>query len=86
MTGGGPEGAPSQHASAVPGHSSRATGNPNHSGLPEWPAFDAAKRSTMIFNNACVAKDDPMVKLKASGCSMKVVVGECDRRLSCRVL
>ncbi len=72
MTGGGPE------ARALAARISGAwaqfarTGNPNHSGLPEWPAFDAAKRSTMIFNNACVAKDDPDgEELKALDASMK---------------
>ena len=35
------------------------TGNPNHGGLPKWPAFDAAKRSTMVFNDTCAVKDDP---------------------------
>jgi para-nitrobenzyl esterase len=27
------------------------TGNPNHSGLPNWPAYSAANGSTMIFDN-----------------------------------
>jgi para-nitrobenzyl esterase len=35
------------------------TGNPNHSGIPNWPAFEKSKRSTMIFNTPCVVKDDP---------------------------
>jgi para-nitrobenzyl esterase len=35
------------------------TGNPNHSGIPNWPAHDRSKRSTMIFNTPCVVKDDP---------------------------
>jgi para-nitrobenzyl esterase len=35
------------------------TGNPNHSGIPKWPAFEKSKRSTMIFNTPCVVKDDP---------------------------
>src|SRR5262249_26377664 len=26
------------------------TGNPNHKGLPTWPAFEMTKRATMIFN------------------------------------
>jgi para-nitrobenzyl esterase len=26
------------------------TGNPNHSGMAHWPAYDAAQRATMIFN------------------------------------
>jgi para-nitrobenzyl esterase len=35
------------------------TGNPNHGGLPPWPAFDAEKRSTMVFDDTCAVKDDP---------------------------
>ncbi|HTV62321.1 MAG TPA: carboxylesterase family protein [Verrucomicrobiae bacterium] len=35
------------------------TGNPNHSGIPNWPAYEKNKRSTMIFNTPCVVKDDP---------------------------
>ena len=35
------------------------TGNPNHSGIPNWPAFKKNKRSTMIFNTPCVVKEDP---------------------------
>jgi para-nitrobenzyl esterase len=33
-------------------------GNPNHSDLPKWPAFQEAKE-TMIFDNTCVVKTDP---------------------------
>jgi para-nitrobenzyl esterase len=29
------------------------TGNPNHKGLPEWPAFTAANGATMIFDDTC---------------------------------
>jgi para-nitrobenzyl esterase len=35
------------------------TGNPNHSGIPHWPAYDKSQRSTMLFNTPCVVKDDP---------------------------
>ena len=28
-------------------------GDPNHGGLPAWPAFTAAGGATMIFNNTC---------------------------------
>ncbi|HXX20594.1 MAG TPA: carboxylesterase/lipase family protein [Candidatus Acidoferrum sp.] len=35
------------------------TGNPNHSGLPHWPAYDADSRATMIFNDECKVVDDP---------------------------
>ena len=26
------------------------TGNPNHRALADWPVFDAARRSTMVFD------------------------------------
>jgi para-nitrobenzyl esterase len=35
------------------------TGNPNHSGLPEWPKFDPQSRATMIFDNECKVVNDP---------------------------
>jgi para-nitrobenzyl esterase len=34
-------------------------GIPNHSGLPHWPAYDAAKMPTMIFDTKCVMENDP---------------------------
>jgi para-nitrobenzyl esterase len=35
------------------------TGNPNHSGLPHWPAYTADTRATMIFNTPCEVRNDP---------------------------
>ena len=35
------------------------TGNPNHQGLPEWPAFDNTRRATMMFDTECRAVNDP---------------------------
>ena len=58
-TGGGPE------ARELAGKVSDAwinfarNGDPNHSGLPKWPAFTAAKGETMIFDTKCEVKDDP---------------------------
>jgi para-nitrobenzyl esterase len=34
-------------------------GNPNHTGLPEWPAFQPEKGQTMIFDTPCKVMDDP---------------------------
>jgi para-nitrobenzyl esterase len=72
MTGGGPE------AGALAARISMAwvqfarTGNPNHRDLPEWPAFDAGKRSTIIFDNTCTVKDNPDCdEMKALDASMK---------------
>jgi para-nitrobenzyl esterase len=35
------------------------TGNPNHPGLADWPAFDSTRRSTMVFDRECRAVSDP---------------------------
>ena len=34
-------------------------GNPNHNGLPHWPAFTPGKGETMIFDTPCAVVDDP---------------------------
>jgi para-nitrobenzyl esterase len=34
-------------------------GNPNHDGLPQWPAFTDANGAMMVFNNKCEVKNDP---------------------------
>jgi para-nitrobenzyl esterase len=34
-------------------------GDPNHSGVPHWPAFAADKCQTMIFDTQCVVKENP---------------------------
>jgi para-nitrobenzyl esterase len=35
------------------------TGNPNHKGLPNWPAFQTRTRPTMVFDNTCKLVEDP---------------------------
>ena len=35
------------------------TGNPNHGGLPSWPAYEAAGRPTMIFDEEPAVEGDP---------------------------
>jgi para-nitrobenzyl esterase len=35
------------------------TGNPNHPGIPNWPAYDAKNRATMLINNEWKAVNDP---------------------------
>jgi para-nitrobenzyl esterase len=35
------------------------TGNPNHGGLPDWPAYAAGSRATMFFDSPCVVRYDP---------------------------
>jgi para-nitrobenzyl esterase len=34
-------------------------GDPNHAGLPQWPAFSAEKVPTMILDDRCQMKNDP---------------------------
>ncbi|WP_375688775.1 carboxylesterase/lipase family protein [Pseudooceanicola sp. LIPI14-2-Ac024] len=41
------------------------SGDPNHPGLPAWPAYDATHRPTMIFDDTCEAMDDPLPELRA---------------------
>ncbi|HVS22438.1 MAG TPA: carboxylesterase family protein, partial [Gammaproteobacteria bacterium] len=36
------------------------SGDPNTPQLPHWPAFDAAQRATMMFDNASVVQNDPL--------------------------
>ena len=35
------------------------TGNPNHSGLPHWPAYTTHNRATMYFDTSCEVRNDP---------------------------
>jgi para-nitrobenzyl esterase len=34
------------------------SGNPNHEGLPEWPAYTTRERATMLFDNTCQVVND----------------------------
>jgi para-nitrobenzyl esterase len=36
------------------------TGDPNTPKLPPWPAFDAQRRSTMVFDNVSAVRNDPL--------------------------
>ena len=40
------------------------SGDPNHSGLPKWPAFTADAGPVMIFDNTCEVKNDPDRELR----------------------
>ena len=35
------------------------TGNPNHPGLPNWPAFSREKGETMVFGDPCGVRNNP---------------------------
>ena len=39
-------------------------GDPNHAGLPKWPAFTAKSGSVMIFDKTCEVKNDPDRELR----------------------
>jgi para-nitrobenzyl esterase len=39
-------------------------GDPNHSGLPAWPKYDAANGPVMIFDKTCEVKNDPDRELR----------------------
>lgn len=41
------------------------TGNPNHSGLPEWPQYEPSKRATMVFDNQSKVLHDPRGRERA---------------------
>jgi para-nitrobenzyl esterase len=41
------------------------SGNPNHPGIPPWPAYTTAKRETMIFNATVRVENDPWSELRA---------------------
>ena len=34
-------------------------GNPNHKGIPNWPAYESGKRATMMLNLQCQMQEDP---------------------------
>jgi para-nitrobenzyl esterase len=39
-------------------------GDPNHPGLPKWPAFSADTGQVMIFDKTCEVKNDPDRELR----------------------
>ena len=41
------------------------TGDPNTAALPDWPAYDAGRRATMVFNLESRVVDDPYAGVRA---------------------
>ena len=40
------------------------TGNPNHPGLPEWPAYSSTRRETMILDKSSAVQNDPLSAIR----------------------
>jgi para-nitrobenzyl esterase len=40
------------------------TGNPNHKGMPNWPAYSPDTRATMIFDTPCRIENDPTAEVR----------------------
>jgi para-nitrobenzyl esterase len=59
MTGSGADRYPLQEKISGAWAAFARTGNPNHKGLPNWPAFKTDQRATMIFDNQCKVLNDP---------------------------
>jgi para-nitrobenzyl esterase len=45
------------------------TGNPNHSGMPHWPAYTADTRATMYFDTPCAVRNNP------EGNGLRIITG-----------
>jgi para-nitrobenzyl esterase len=41
-----------------------ATGNPNHQGLPDWPAHTDQGKAVMLFDSPCRVEKDPGAALR----------------------
>jgi para-nitrobenzyl esterase len=42
-----------------------ASGNPNHQGLPQWPAHTPEGKAVMLFDSPCRVEQDPGAELRA---------------------
>jgi para-nitrobenzyl esterase len=65
MTGTGPEALALADRMAGAWVAFARTGNPNHRGIPEWPAYTPETHATMIFDNQCRIENDPGGELRA---------------------
>jgi para-nitrobenzyl esterase len=59
MSGGGPEAQKLADQVSDAWINFARKGNPNHGGLPNWPAFTAEKCPTMLFDTPCAMKENP---------------------------
>ena len=65
MTGTGPEVRRMTHQMTAAWVALARMGNPNHAGIPDWPAYTPDKRQTMIFNQSSRVENDPWSELRA---------------------
>jgi len=47
------------------------TGNPNHKGIPNWPAYNLSARPTMVWNSEVKVVNDPFGEEKAAVAAAK---------------
>jgi para-nitrobenzyl esterase len=59
MTGSGADRYPLQEKMSGAWAAFARSGNPNHKGLPNWPAFKTDQRATMVLDNECQVVNDP---------------------------
>lgn len=59
MTGTGEDRYPLQEKMSGAWAAFARSGNPNHKGLANWPAFHTTDRATMVFDNECKVVNDP---------------------------
>jgi para-nitrobenzyl esterase len=59
MTGAKPDRAELAAAMSAAWATFARTGNPNHDGIPTWPAFTAENKETMLFDVPCKVENDP---------------------------
>jgi para-nitrobenzyl esterase len=60
LTGGGPEAMALADKLSDTWIAFARTGNPNNPKLPQWPAFNANNRATMVMDNKCEVVNDPL--------------------------
>ena len=74
LIGDGPERAPLSRAMQDAWLAFARRGDPSHTGLPSWPAWDGARRATLIFDQPCRLEDDPLSeeRLAWGGASFEV--------------
>jgi para-nitrobenzyl esterase len=65
LTGSGPDSRRMADQMAAAWVAFAKTGNPNHAGIPDWPAYTPDKRQTMIFNQTSRVENDPWSELRA---------------------